>query len=68
MKNDGVVHFENKEPLPPKSEATYLENETDKDANINHKILNKMHEVRKTWYIFNGRTGRQQMQTSNGSY
>ena len=63
MKNDGVVHFENKEPLPKKNEATYLENNTDKDANIKHKILNKMHEVRKTWYKL-CRTGRQQMQTS----
>ena len=50
MNNDGLVHFENDEPLPKKFEATYLGNEINKEANIKHEILNKMQEVRKTWF------------------
>ena len=50
MNNDGVVHFENGEPLPKKFETTYLGNELNRDVNIKHEILNKMQEVRKTWY------------------
>ena len=50
MNNDGVVHFENGEPLPNKFETTYLGNEPNRDVNIKHEILNKMQEVRKTWY------------------
>ena len=50
MNNDGMVHFENNEPLPKRFEAAYLGNEINKEANIQHEILNKMQEVRKTWY------------------
>ena len=50
MNNDGLVHFENDEPLPKKFEATYLGNEINKEANIKHEILNKMQEVRKTGF------------------
>ena len=66
MNNDGVLHFENNEPLPKKFETTYLGNEINKDANTKHEILYKMQEIRKTWYKL-CRTGRQQMQTSSGS-
>ena len=45
-----LVHVENLEPLPKKFEATYLGNEINKEANIRHKILNKMQEVRQTWF------------------
>ena len=50
MNNEGLVHFENLEPLPKKFEATYLGNEINKEANIRHEILNKMQEVRQTWF------------------
>ena len=50
MSNDGLVHFANNEPLPKKMEATYLGNEINNEANIKHEILNKMQEVRKTWF------------------
>ena len=50
MNNDGMVHFESNEPLPKQFEAAYLGKEINKEANIQHEILNKMQEVRKTWY------------------
>ena len=50
MNNDGSVHFDNEEPLPKRFETTYLGNEINREANIWHKILNKMQEVRKTWF------------------
>ena len=50
MNNEGLVHVENLEPLPKKFEATYLGNEINKEANIRHEILNKMQEVRQTWF------------------
>ena len=50
MNNECLVHVENLEPLPKKFEATYLGNEINKDANNRHEILNKMQEVRQTWF------------------
>ena len=50
MNSDGLVHFANNEPLPKKMEATYPGNEINNEANIKHQILNKMQEVRKTWF------------------
>ena len=50
MNNDGSVHFDNEEPLPKQFETTYLGNEINREANIWHEILNKMQEVRKTWF------------------
>ena len=50
MNNNGQVHFDNGGPLPRKYEATYLENEINRDANIKHEILNKMQEVRRIWF------------------
>ena len=50
MNNDGSVHFDNQEPLPKRFETTYLGNEINREANIWHEILNKMQEVRKTWF------------------
>ena len=50
MNNDGMVHFESNEPLPKQFEAAYLGKGINKEANIQHEILNKMQEVRKTWY------------------
>ena len=37
MKKDGLVHVEYHEPLPKKFEATYLGNETHKEAHIRHE-------------------------------
>ena len=48
MNNEGWVHFENNEPLPKKFEATGKE--INKETNIKHETLNKMQEVRKTWF------------------
>ena len=39
MNNDGMVHFENNEPLPKQFEATYLGNENNEEASIQHEIL-----------------------------
>ena len=50
MNNDGSVHLDNQEPLPKRFETTYLGNEINREANIWHEILNKMQEVRKTWF------------------
>ena len=50
MNNDGSVHFDNQEPLPKRFETAYLGNEINREANIWHDILNKMQEVRKTWF------------------
>ena len=50
MNNDGSVHFDNQEPLPKRFETTYLGNEISREANIWHEILNKMQEIRKTWF------------------
>ena len=47
MKKNGMVHFENNEPV---LEAMYLGNEISNDANIKRELLNKMQEVRKTCY------------------
>ena len=49
-RNDGLVQVANNEPLPKKMEATYLGNEINNEANIKQEILNKMQEVRKTWF------------------
>ena len=48
--NDGLVYFQNLEPLPKKFEATYSGNEINKEAKIRHEILNHMQEVRQTWF------------------
>ena len=50
MNNDGLVHFANNEPLPKRFETMYPGNEINKEANIRHEILNKIQEVRKTWF------------------
>ena len=50
MNNDGNVHFQNNDSLPKKYEATYLGNEINREVNIRHEILNKIQEVRKTWF------------------
>ena len=50
MNNDGSVHLDNQEPLPKRFETTYLGNEISREANIWHEILNKMQEIRKTWF------------------
>ena len=50
MNNDGSVHFNNGEQLPKRFESMYLGNEINREANIRHEIINKIQEVRKTWF------------------
>ena len=53
MNNDGCIHFGDGTPLTRSHEATYLGNELHRDVNIRHEILNKMQEVRRTWFRLN---------------
>ena len=50
MNNEGQVHFDDREPLPKKFEASYLGNETNREVSIKHEVLNKMQEVRRIWF------------------
>ena len=50
MNNDGSIHFDDGTPLNKEFEAIYLGNEINKTVNIHHEILNKMAEVRRTWF------------------
>ena len=50
MNNDGCIHFHDGTPLNKEFEAMYLGNEINRTVNIKHEILNKMSEVRRTWF------------------
>ena len=50
MNNDGSIRFDDGTLLTKDFEATYVENEINKTVNIQFEALNKMSEVRRTWY------------------
>ena len=50
MNNDGNIYFQDGTPLIREFEATYLGNEINREVNIRHEILNKLQEVRRTWF------------------
>ena len=50
MNNDGNIHFHDGTLLTQNYEATYLGNEINREVNIKHEILNRMQEVRCTWF------------------
>ena len=50
MNNDGIIHFQNGTQLAKGFEATYLGNEINRDANIQHEVVRKKQEVRCTWF------------------
>lgn len=50
MNNEGLVHFDNHEPLPKKCDASYLGNEINREVNIKHEVMNKMQKDRQIWF------------------
>ena len=50
MNNDGSIHFQDGTQLAKGFEATYLGNEINRDVNIQHEVLQKIQEVRCTWF------------------
>jgi hypothetical protein len=50
MNKNGRIHFYDGSLLVSAYEATYLGNEINKEVSIIHEMINKMSEVRRTWY------------------
>ena len=50
MNNNGRINFYDGSLLVSAYEDTHLGNEINKEVNIRHLIVNKMSEVRRTWY------------------
>ena len=48
--NDGSIHFADGTALTKSFETTYLGNELNQEVNIQHEILSKIQEVRRTWF------------------
>ena len=53
MNNDGCIHFDDGTPLGREFEALYLGNEMNRTVNIKHEVLNKISDVRRTWFKLN---------------
>ena len=49
MNSDGSIHFADGTARTKSFETTYLGNELNQEVNIQHEILSKIQEVRRTW-------------------